>query len=191
MVVVKLGGSLAKAGVLPLLLVALEAAKGPAVIVPGGGAFADAVRAEQVRLGFSDKAAHHMALLAMEQYGLLLADLAPRLVPCRSLEEMHRTFDRGSSAVWLPAAMALADATIPQSWDVTSDSLSAWLARRLGATRLLLVKSVAAPAALDPAALAAQGLVDPAFPSFVEGAGFTVEWLGPGEEERLAERLAA
>ncbi len=191
MLVVKLGGSLAKAGALPRLLAALETAKGPAILVPGGGVFADAVRTEQARLGFSDAAAHHMALLAMEQYGLLVADLAPSLVPCRSLEEMWQVIDRGGSAIWLPAAMALADATIPQSWDVTSDSLAAWLARRLGARRLLLVKSAAAPSPLDPAALAAQGLVDPAFPRFAEGGGFALEWLGPGEEGRIAERLAA
>ena len=35
---------------------------------------------------------------------------------------------------------------IPESWDVTSDSLAVWLARKLGVPRVLLVKSAALPA---------------------------------------------
>ena len=37
--------------------------------------------------------------------------------------------------------MVLADDTIPQSWDVTSDSLAAWLAQKLDAQHLILIKS--------------------------------------------------
>ena len=65
-VVVKLGGSLGAAGTLALWLAAVrEHGGGRAVIAPGGGAFADAVRVAQRRDGFSDVAAHRMAILAM------------------------------------------------------------------------------------------------------------------------------
>ncbi len=191
MIVLKLGGSLANSGSLPRCLAALAATHRPVVIVPGGGVFADAVRAEQPRLGFSDRTAHHMAILAMEQYALVLIERLPRLRPCRSIAEMRRAAAAGNPAIWLPTTLALADATIPQSWDVSSDSLAAWLARHLGAERLILVKSVTALRPLDIKALAADGLVDKAFPSFVEGAGLMLDWIGPGEEKRLAERLAA
>jgi aspartokinase-like uncharacterized kinase len=190
-IVVKLGGSVAEAGRLGGWLAALEAGRGRAVVVPGGGRFADAVRTEQRSQGFSDRAAHRMALLAMEQYGLMLADLAPVLVPCKTLAEMGAALAADGVPIWLPATMALADAAIPESWEVTADSLAAWLARRLEATRLALVKSVATPAPLDLAALAARGMVDAAFPRFVAGSGFAIEWLGPGEEERLRRLLAA
>jgi dihydroneopterin aldolase len=190
-IVVKLGGSLAEAEGLRGWLAALEAGRGRAVAVPGGGAFADAVRAAQRRHGFSDRAAHGMALLAMEQYALMLADLAAALVPCRTVAEIRAALAAGAVPVWLPATMALADAAIPESWDVTSDSLAAWLARRLEAKRLVLVKSVAAPAPLDAAALAGRGLVDAAFPRFFAGAGLALDWVGPGEEVRLARLLAA
>jgi 5-(aminomethyl)-3-furanmethanol phosphate kinase len=191
MIVVKLGGSLARSGSLARCLDVLATARRPAVIVPGGGGFADAVRAEQSRIGFSDRAAHHMAILAMEQYALMLADHQPRLKPCRSIEEMRRTLAAGDPAIWLPTTLALGDPTIPQSWDVTADSLAAWLARRLGAERLILVKSVAVSRPLDIAALAADGMIDKAFTSFVAGTGLTLDWIGPGEEKHLAERLAA
>jgi dihydroneopterin aldolase len=190
-IVVKLGGSLAEAESLSGWLAALDAGRGHAVVVPGGGAFADSVRVEQRRHKFSDSAAHRMALLAMEQYALMLADLAASLVPCRTLAEMRAAHRAFGVPVWLAATLALADAAIPENWDVTSDSLAAWLGRRLEATRLVLVKPVAAPASLDPATLAARGMVDRAFPRFLAGSGLAIDWVGPGEEERLRRLLAA
>jgi len=191
MIVLKLGGSLASSGGLAGCLSALANLRGEIVVVPGGGVFADAVRAAQPRFGFSDRAAHHMAILAMEQYALMLVDRLPALVPCPTLEAMREAATAGRPAIWLPAALVLADPTIPQSWDVTADSLAAWLARRLGAARLVLVKSIAAPRPLDIAALAADGLVDKAFPAFCADAGLALDWIGPGEEDSLAVRLAA
>lgn len=190
MIVVKLGGSLAKAQTLRGWLASLARGKGRAVVVPGGGAFADAVREQQERLQFSDRAAHRMAILAMEQFALVLGDLRPELTPCVSEQDMREVLGRGAIPVWLPSGMALADAEIPESWDVTSDSLSAWLAGRLGATRLALVKSTAAPQPLDPQLLAARGLVDRHFPRFLAGAKLALDWIGPGEEDRLADLLS-
>ncbi|HEX3498792.1 MAG TPA: hypothetical protein VHT04_05660 [Stellaceae bacterium] len=189
--VLKLGGSLANSGSLAACLTALAAVRGDVVVVPGGGVFADAVREAQPHFGFSDRAAHHMAILAMEQYAVMLVDRLPRLRPCVGIEEMRRAATAGHPAIWLPATLALSDPTIRQSWDVTADSLAAWLARRLDAERLVLVKSVAAPRPLDIAALAAHGLVDKAFPAFFADAGLALDWIGPGEEAFLPERLAA
>jgi dihydroneopterin aldolase len=190
-IVLKIGGSLAEGASLPGWLAALPAGRGRAVIVPGGGVFADAVRHEQQHLGFSDRTANRMALLAMEQYALVLADLVPALTPCRTIDEMRWTLAEGGVPVWLPSLLALADRSIPESWEVTSDSLAAWLAATLGARSLVLVKSVAAPRPLEPAHLAAQGMVDTAFPRFFRGGDLALDWLGPGEEERLADLLAA
>jgi 5-(aminomethyl)-3-furanmethanol phosphate kinase len=190
MIVVKLGGSLAKARTLHGWLKALARGKGRAIVVPGGGAFADTVRAEQDRLHLSDRAAHRMAILAMEQYALALRDICAEMTACASESDINDALARGSVPVWLPATMALADLEIPESWDVTSDSLAAWLARRLGAGRLILVKSTAAPRPLDPAVLAERGLVDRLFPRFFDAARLRLDWVGPGEEDRLANLLA-
>ncbi len=190
-VVVKLGGSLAAAGTLAAwLAVILEQGGGRGVIVPGGGVFADAVRAVQRRDGFSDRAAHRMAVLAMEQYAWLLQDLAPALVACAGIREMRAALAEGGVALWLPSQMVLADPLIACDWRVTSDSLAAWLARRLEATCLVLVKSAPAPPAAKAAELAALGLVDPAFPAYAEAAGCPVACCGPGEAARLAAALA-
>lgn len=190
MIVVKLGGSLAKAQTVRGWLAALERGRGQAIVVPGGGAFADAVREQQERLHFSDRAAHRMAILAMEQYAIALADACAEMAACATASEMRDALARGSIPVWLPAVMALADPDIPESWEMTSDSLAAWLARKIGAERLILVKSTEAPSPLDPAALAEAGLVDRLFPRFLSGANLTLDWVGPGEEDRLADLLA-
>lgn len=167
---VKLGGSLFDdAEALRALLARLALAGAPLVLIGGGGRLADAVRALQPRLGFSDAAAHHMAILAMEQSALALADIEPRLAPSPDPAAIAAAHRAGKAALWLPAAMARG-AQVPASWDVTSDSLAACLAIRLGARLLTLVKaaSVAAPDG-PPERWAADGLVDAHFPHIARG----------------------
>jgi aspartokinase-like uncharacterized kinase len=191
-IVVKLGGSLAEAGSLRAWLDPLiENGAGRCVVVPGGGIFADAVRTGQTAFRFSDGAAHRMALLAMEQYALLLADLAPMLRPCASEGEIAAALASRAVALWRPCAMVEADPGVAASWEVTSDSLAAWLARRLGAAKLVLVKSARLPPRPhDPAALARLGIVDAAFPAYMREARFAFACCGPGEERRLAREIA-
>lgn len=163
-IVMKLGGSLVSDPRLPALLGALARRGAPLVLVAGGGPLADGVRALQPRLSLSDAACHHMAILAMEQTTIAFADLAPDLMLADTPEAVAEAHAQGRAALWLPARMALAARELPESWDLTSDSLAAWLAAELGAARLTLVKSAPAPGP-TPADWAASGLVDPLFPS--------------------------
>src|ERR1700741_4474814 len=71
--VIKIGGSCAFSLDLRRWSAMVAACGGRAVVVPGGGPFADAVRAAQQRMKFDDAAAHHMAMLGMEQFGHALA----------------------------------------------------------------------------------------------------------------------
>ncbi len=171
--VAKLGGSLWRSPNLAGWMSALRRFPRGVTIVSGGGPFADAVRMAQPEMGFSIQAAHEMAMLGMEQYALALADLFT-LTLIETPEEAARAHRRGETALWRPSRMAAAAPDIEPSWDVTSDSLSAWFARRAGAAALLLVKSV------DPAAgadLVAAGVVDPRFPAYA--AGLDVFLAGP------------
>jgi hypothetical protein len=106
------------------------------VVVPGGGSFADAVRLADQRFRLGDSAAHWMAILAMDQYGHLLADLARGARLVRSRRELRP----GRLNVLAPSAWLRRADPLPHSWDVTSDSIAAWFARTLRVRRLLLVK---------------------------------------------------
>ena len=140
--IVKIGGSLLGSPELSRWLeVLVKFSKGHVIIVPGGGLFADAVREAQNLTNASDAIAHQLALLAMDQFGLLLAGMNDGLVTASSELEIAERGWQHRAMVWLPSQMILADQSIPQNWQVTSDSLSAWLANKLAAEQLILVKS--------------------------------------------------
>jgi len=178
--VVKLGGSFAFSAHLGDWIAAIARCAGRAVIVPGGGPFADAVRAAQAQMGFDDLTAHRMALLAMEQFGCAITSLHTALSLADSLDSMRRSLAHDQVPVWLPTQMALAAADIQQCWDVTSDSLAAWLAGRIGAERVLLVKHIEpAPETMRVTDLAARNIVDRAFADFLAASRVPAFILGP------------
>lgn len=170
--VVKLGGSL---GDSPTLVPWLRTLKSSGVaIVPGGGEFADTVRRAQERRAFGDEAAHAMAILAMAQYGLMLKGLEPALETARDPAAVRTVLEGGKSAVWLPHPD---DIAVNPGWEVTSDSLAVWLAGKVGAGDLVLIKSAPLPPVeASVGAAQASGLVDQAFGRFLR-AGKTRVWL--------------
>ena len=98
--IVKLGGSHAFSPHLKNWLDAIAGCTGCAVVVPGGGPFADAVRMTQPRMGFDDRAAHEMAVLAMEQYGCALTNLGAHLRRVASATAIRSVLRAGGVPVW-------------------------------------------------------------------------------------------
>ena len=191
-VVVKLGGSLVESPHLSAWLAHLSASRGRTILVAGGGPFADAVRMAQRQRPFADKAAHLMAILAMEQFALMLAALEPGLRPAASRAAIEAARREGVTSVWLPSRMTMGAPDIPESWDVTSDSLAVWLALKLGAPRVLLVKSAALPAGnISAAALAEAGIVDPLLPRFLAGSAIECRCIEASGAADFAAALAA
>ena len=125
--VVKFGGSLLDLA--PVLVPVLLAAPQPVLVVPGGGPFADMVR----RLDPGNDAAHWMACAAMEQFGLYLADLG--------LPAVEEIAVPSAPSVLLPYRSLRDLDPLPHAWEVSSDTIAAWCANRVGAD-LLLAKSV-------------------------------------------------
>ena len=185
--VVKLGGSYAFSNQLNDWLGALAACAGHVVLVPGGGPFADAVRVAQPQMGFDDHAAHHMALLAMDQYGRALASLGTGLTVAPSLAAIRRIVSEGGVPIWSATRMVPEAKGVPASWDVTADSLAAWVAGKLRAKRILLVKQVTPPGdAIRADDLVAQGIIDPAFPRFLAASRAEAFIVGPAQHEATA-----
>jgi 5-(aminomethyl)-3-furanmethanol phosphate kinase len=187
--IVKLGGSHAIGPHLKDWLAAIVAEAGSIAIVPGGGPFADAVRTAQASMGYDDRAAHIMALMAMAQFGCALQSLNPVLRMAASRSAILLALKERKVPVWSPEQMTCA-AALPETWDLTSDSLAAWLAGALGADRLLLVKhGHFETETVDAHDLAAQGVVDPLFPRYLKESGARAWLAGPTDSARLAEGL--
>jgi aspartokinase-like uncharacterized kinase len=189
LVIVKLGGSHATGPHLKDWLTAIAAEAGSIAIVPGGGPFADAVRTAQVSMGFDDPAAHTMAMMAMAQFGCALQSLNPALRPAASRSAILRALKDGKVPVWSPEPMARA-AGLPETWELTSDSLAAWLTRALGAGCLLLVKHGRFETeTIEAHDLVARGVVDPLFPRYLKESGARAWLASPTDSARLADGL--
>jgi aspartokinase-like uncharacterized kinase len=174
----KLGGSLLRNVELPTRLLALFDAH-PSIrftVLTGGGESADLVRDWSERFQLDNVAAHELAIAAMD----FNSELLRRLFPGWSVATCREEWDRASKTPTHPTLLSptsfveaeetLAGEKLPRSWDVTSDSLAAWLAGRLDCHELWLLKSCPAPPADDPG-----DAVDPLFRSTLPS-GITVRW---------------
>jgi aspartokinase-like uncharacterized kinase len=125
--VVKVGGSLfPEAGkIVPVL----RESQRPLLVVPGGGFFARQVRS----MGLPDEPAHWMAILAMDQFGWYLA--------AGGVPVTHEISLPPGVEIFLPYRVMRERDPLPHTWDVTSDTISAWVASELGLD-LLILKSV-------------------------------------------------
>jgi aspartokinase-like uncharacterized kinase len=153
----------------PLLETLVSAARThPLAVVPGGGAFADTVRVETDRLAVGDDAAHWMAILAMDQTAHLLVDRAPAARLAGEPRDVAAVIGQGRLAVLAPFTWLRAEDPLPHGWHVTSDSLAAWIAATLGASRLLLLKATPLAAeSATPRDAARARIVDDYFPDAV------------------------
>lgn len=188
--VVKIGGSMTRDPRLPHWLQMLATLGGGRVtVVPGGGAFADAARQAQAHWGVDDLAGHNMAVLAMAQVAHLLHALEPRLPLVQHDAEIREALHAGRPALWLPLPLRRTQPDEITSWEVTSDSLALWLARRLNAERLVVVKACEVDPGLGLAELGASGVLDRRFATWATDASFPIEVLGATEVDRVRERL--
>jgi len=172
--VVKVGGGLlGKAGALDLVVEALTAFRPGRrlVVVPGGGPFADAVRHMFRRVKIGEDAGHWMAVLGMDQYAHALAARAPGAALVEQPEEIAAALVAGQLPVLAPYRWLRTADPLPHSWDVTSDSIAAWVAGALGARRVVLIK----PAGAAAGEADAPKLVDPLF----------IRTLSPGMEHLI------
>ncbi len=122
--VMKIGGSLINEA--PWIVHTLLASPCPILVVPGGGPFANLIRA----LHAPDNESHWMAVLGMEQYGWYLASHGIDTSPDLQVPERPTVF--------LPYALLKKEDPLPHRWDITSDTISAWVAYRLGLDLVVL-----------------------------------------------------
>jgi aspartokinase-like uncharacterized kinase len=173
-VVIKVGGSLFDLPDLgPRLRAFLAALPTPRVLlVAGGGAVADLVRAAQATDGLDDATCHWLALGGMRFMATLaLARLDVPGAFVSDAAEWESAWRRGALPLLDAHAFAAADegraGRLPHTWDVTSDSIAARAAVVFGISRLVLLKSRDWDEAAGWDAAARAGVVDAAFAQVV------------------------
>ncbi|HJJ47999.1 MAG TPA: uridylate kinase [Methanocorpusculum sp.] len=149
MLVVKIGGSLLDAAGQILAEIPRDR---DILIVPGGGVFADFVREKDPDCD----TAHFDAILSMNRYGRFLSTFG---FPVSTEPKTG-----GKAVIFLPYDYCRKHDVLPHSWDVTSDSIAAWIAEE-GESDLLLVKSVSAEFGPE---LSGSDIVDPYIFSIVK-----------------------
>ncbi|MCH8043407.1 MAG: hypothetical protein IID44_06775 [Planctomycetes bacterium] len=176
--VVKIGGSLLDWDDLPRQLDRWLDLQQPArtLLIAGGGRWADAVRQESRRRPLDQRTAHWMCIDAMSITARLVADWMSDALLLDDVNEFVRPQGETPLAI-LDARSFLREVEptlpgerLPESWDVTSDSIAARVARYVEAEELVLLKSTlpCGPAmcgSANPLAWAEVDYVDRFFPN--------------------------
>jgi len=186
MIMVKLGGSLFHSPFLKTWLEKLNklSQAESIIIIPGGGPFADQVRQAQQHHDFDDRHAHHMAILAMSQFGILLLGLSQHAQPFYYPTKRTKN-NQASLSIWLPDKDLLNQQDIMQSWDVSSDSLALWFAQQLKPNKLTLLKQNP-PKQQSVQQLIDEKILDNAFSSYFNDTEVPVELFDASQIDTYA-----
>ncbi len=171
--VIKLGGSLLDWPELPLRFRRWLAAQPAAVnvLIVGGGPLVDGLRTVDRVHRLSVEASHWLAIRAMSLTAELTAELLPEARLVDSLDQILRTPSVPIQILDVEPFLRAEQgsvAALPCGWDVTSDSISAHIARALAAHDLVLLKSTL-PDVNDQGEPKLAGYVDAYFPSAARG----------------------
>jgi aspartokinase-like uncharacterized kinase len=151
--VIKVGGSLAEdPDALRVLCHRLGeiAKKYRIVVVPGGGKFADVAREFDQQFALSSDVSHRMAILGMDQFGLLLSQIIPNSCATYLLNDAKQLSEIRVAPIFLPSRLMFQEDPLENSWNVTSDSIAAYVASRLHVAKVLLVTDVDGIFTKDP-----------------------------------------
>jgi 5-(aminomethyl)-3-furanmethanol phosphate kinase len=191
--VIQIGGNLADWVAIAdwLTLAGRLAAKAPTVIVPTGGPFAETVREAEDMWRLSPAVVRRMMLLGMDNHALLLHGIRPDIIATAAdFAAISANAAAGQASVWMPGGLVRERADLVDDWDMSSDSLAAWLAVELQADRLILVNSGACPChAADTLAMVRDGLLGPDFPGWRRRFSGKVWCVGRDQVEELAAAL--
>jgi aspartokinase-like uncharacterized kinase len=197
--VIKVGGSLLDWPALPDRLTRFLADRREQepgfrpVLLCGGGPFVDSVRRLDRTHHLGDNIAHRLAIQAMDLASTVLLCLLPGAVGLDRLEALDEEAAPGDIPLLVPS-LALDElesrqpCPLPPSWDVTSDTMAAWIASQLQARSLVLLKSASLPPHATRDLAARLKLVDRYFP-LISSAVAQVEYLNLRDPSATAEIL--
>lgn len=148
------------------------------LVVVGGGEAANIVRDWDRQFELSASQSHWLAIAAMQMNSLLLKQLLPSGQLIESREQVNRCWHNDQISILdveqiLRSESNARDDALPENWDVTSDSIAAWVAKHWPADRLVLLKSIDPPTSQSEIL---DGAVDSHFPKVAESI-HNIEWI--------------
>lgn len=137
--VVKIGGSLTNNAV--NLLENLKKLGEKVVIIPGGGNFANVVRNIHENEKINDISAHKLATMCTDITGTYFSEISG-IKTADNLFDAKRILQNESIVIILPSNIILSTDELPCSWEVTSDSFAAYIAKLLNSKTLIIATDV-------------------------------------------------
>ncbi len=136
--VVKIGGSLFPDYAIDL---AKKLKNTDSCIVLGGGEFANLIRKYNDEQNFSEEVNHWTAIDCMDIIAKLVDDKVESARLAHTLEEVNNISDEGFTPIFAVSEFLKTEDPFECSWDVTSDSIAAYVSHLLNAN-LLIVTNV-------------------------------------------------
>ncbi len=136
--VVKIGGSLFPEYAIKL---AKELKNTNSCIILGGGEFANLIRKYDDEFNFSDETNHWRAIDCMDIIAKLVNDKVKSCKLAYSLKDIEEINSEGFTPIFVVSEFLKKEDPFKCSWDVTSDSIAAYVAHLLNAN-LLIVTNV-------------------------------------------------
>ena len=111
------------------------------VIILGGGEFANLIRKYDAEQEFSQEVNHWTAIDCMDIMAKLVDDKVESAKLAFTVDEIEEISDEGFTPIFIVSEFLKIDDPFECSWDVTSDSIAAYVAHLLNA-KLLIVTNV-------------------------------------------------
>ena len=110
------------------------------IIVNGGGCFTDSVRSVYSEGKMSEKTGHYIALKATEMFSNIMKEINKDICLIENIDSIKRY--KKKLKIWLPSEKLKEELTFSKTWSSTSDSVAAWLHKRIRSNGLLFIKSL-------------------------------------------------
>lgn len=133
--VVKIGGSLFPDYAINL---AEKLKNTNSCIVLGGGEFANLIRKYNDEQDFSDEVNHWTAIDCMDIIAKLVNDKVESAKLAFSIDDVNRISDEGFTPIFVVSEFLRAEDPFECTWDVTSDSIAAYVAHLLNANLFIV-----------------------------------------------------
>ncbi|WP_296878636.1 delta 1-pyrroline-5-carboxylate synthetase [uncultured Methanobrevibacter sp.] len=133
--VVKIGGSLFPNHAIEL---AKQLKDSDSVIILGGGEFANLIRKYNDEQDFSEDVNHWTAIDCMDIIAKLVDDKIDSTKLAYSIDEVNEISDGGFTPIFVVSEFLKTEDPFECSWDVTSDSIAAYVSHLLNANLLIV-----------------------------------------------------